>query len=66
MICFFPKQWGPQDQSGDILEAQISGLQPNCTFLDTWNCYHVMSGEVHCASAVRRSLPDTEWWEQQP
>ena len=31
-------------------------------FLDDWYDYHLMLGEVHCGTNVKRTAPRT-WWE---
>ncbi|PKN31693.1 MAG: hypothetical protein CVU63_22600, partial [Deltaproteobacteria bacterium HGW-Deltaproteobacteria-20] len=32
-------------------------------FVEDWNLYHRLEGEVHCGSNALRALPAVSWWE---
>ena len=32
-------------------------------YVDDWDTYHLMQGEVHCGSNTRRSPPNVTWWK---
>jgi protein-arginine deiminase len=53
------------DQGDDPFIAEIEGLLPegmDFHWLDDWDYYHIMLGEVHCGSNVVRT-PIDDWWE---
>ena len=66
--------WIPEDNV-DILEAYVqvvledNGIQAH--FVDDWDSYHAMDGEVHCGTNARRTPPEQAsgyggpyWWER--
>ena len=63
---YVPRQYAPLNEfSQDIFEEQIKTLLGNnVEFVDTW-MYHILIGEIHCGSNVKRQ-PITNWWEKQP
>ena len=53
------------DQSTDAMIAEVRARFPeslDLVFMDDWDVYHMMLGEVHCGSNVNRAAPRT-WWE---
>jgi hypothetical protein len=51
-------------QSEDPLIAELDGLWPagaQPVYVDDWDVYHEMLGEVHCGTMVRRT-PVDDWW----
>ena len=53
------------DQGDDPFIAEIEGLLPeglDFHWLDDWDYYHIMLGEVHCGSNVVRT-PIADWWD---
>ncbi len=47
-----------------LVEVLPEGLVPH--FLDDWNNYHLMEGEVHCGTNILRvPRSDLSWWEVQ-
>jgi len=73
-----PDPWGPQINGVDMwkqdlmdrlgtplngLGAEGSGLDVN--FVDDWDDYHILDGEVHCGSNPEASAPfsSVTWWE---
>ena len=53
------------DLSSDVFIDAVRRLMPESlelVFLDDWYDYHLMLGEVHCGTNVKRTAPRT-WWE---
>jgi len=66
-----PKPWGPNIGGQDIFEAHlVEAFAPygiNVHFIEDWNLYHRLSGEVHCGTNTTRVVPDADrWWESVP
>lgn len=66
-----PKPHGPNIGGQDIFEAQLAeafapyGIKVH--FIENWNLYHRLSGEVHCGTNTTRVVPDADlWWESMP
>ncbi|TSC77431.1 MAG: peptidyl arginine deiminase, type III [Parcubacteria group bacterium Gr01-1014_29] len=64
---YFAKSYGPTDALGrDVLEektrAQIPGNAE--VFVEDWNLYHRLMGQVHCGTYVKRKIYDFDWWER--
>ncbi|XP_071759947.1 protein-arginine deiminase type-2 isoform X1 [Centroberyx gerrardi] len=61
-----PKPFGPKVNGRCALEAEMcslmNGLGLSCTFIDDFASYHMLLGEVHCGSNVRRESFDFKWW----
>ncbi len=63
-----PDPHGPVIGGQDIFKVQMqSALQPygvNVHFIEDWDLYHRLDGEVHCGSNTTRAIPaNTKWWE---
>ncbi|MBI4702452.1 MAG: protein-arginine deiminase [Deltaproteobacteria bacterium] len=63
-----PKPHGPVIGGKDIYEKQLSdALQPygiTVHYIEDWNLYHRLDGEVHCGSNTTRKISNsTKWWE---
>ena len=72
---YVPRQYGPLNAaSQDIFELNIksrlassaSYVLADVRFVDDWNLYHALCGEIHCGSVVKRSVLPIDWWEHQP
>uniref|UniRef100_A0A6I8NV05 Protein-arginine deiminase n=2 Tax=Ornithorhynchus anatinus TaxID=9258 RepID=A0A6I8NV05_ORNAN len=65
-----PKPFGPIINGRCCLEEKVlSLLEPlglNCTFIDDYLSYHVLMGEVHCGTNVRRKPFSFKWWNMIP
>lgn len=65
-----PKPFGPLIQGQCCLEEEVRRLlEPlglTCTFIDDFFSYHVLSGEVHCATNVCREPFSFQWWNMIP
>ncbi|XP_070615552.1 protein-arginine deiminase type-1-like [Erythrolamprus reginae] len=61
-----PKPYGPIIHGQCCLEVKVrSLLEPlglSCTFIDDFFSYHVLSGEIHCGTNVRREPFSFHWW----
>ncbi len=63
-----PKPHGPVVGGVDIFEAQMSEafakVGITVAFIEDWDLYHRLSGEVHCGTNTYRQVSATEkWWE---
>jgi protein-arginine deiminase len=63
-----PDPWGPVIQSKDIFKNQLSTvLAPygiTVFWIENWDLYHRLLGEVHCGTNATRVIPKTvNWWE---
>ncbi|XP_038603262.1 protein-arginine deiminase type-1-like [Tachyglossus aculeatus] len=65
-----PKPFGPIINGRCCLEEKVQSLlEPlglNCTFIDDYLSYHVLLGEVHCGTNVRRKPFSFKWWNMIP
>ncbi|KAM6241023.1 protein-arginine deiminase type-1-like [Porphyrio hochstetteri] len=65
-----PKPFGPRVGGQCCLEERVRALlEPlglTCTFIDDYFSYHVLSGEVHCGTNVRRKPFAFKWWHMVP
>jgi hypothetical protein len=61
---YVPRQFGPVNDAGeDVFENKIStDVGGQVFFTDDWSAYHRRTGEVHCGSIVKRSIPSNDWW----
>lgn len=62
-----PDPFGPQVSGQDLFKKQMSDvLSPlgyTVRFVDNWDLYHRLLGEVHCGSNTVRAIPEVKWWE---
>jgi protein-arginine deiminase len=63
-----PDPHGPIIDGQDIFKKQLEeALAPfgvKVHWIENWNLYHALNGEVHCGSNVTRAIPtETAWWE---
>jgi hypothetical protein len=65
---YVPRQFGPRTSAGgDIYEEEIrTALGAGTQFVDCWDLYHRLLGEVHCGSEVKRDFPGVDWWTKIP
>ncbi|XP_015341125.1 protein-arginine deiminase type-3 isoform X1 [Marmota marmota marmota] len=65
-----PKPFGPLINGRCCLEEQVRALlEPlglHCTFIDDFTPYHMLHGEVHCGTNVRRQPFSFKWWHMVP
>ncbi|NWY95139.1 PADI1 deiminase, partial [Loxia curvirostra] len=65
-----PKPFGPVVGGRCCLEQRVRELlEPlglSCTFIDDFFSYHLLSGEVHCGTNVRRKPFAFKWWHMEP
>jgi hypothetical protein len=60
---YFARQFGPKNAAGaDIFESNVRTNFANALFVDDWDLYHRLSGEVHCGSYVKLRIPGVNWW----
>jgi protein-arginine deiminase len=63
-----PDPHGPIINGQDIFKTQLAGalapLGVNVVWIEDWDLYHRLSGEVHCGTNSKRGLmPGEKWWE---
>jgi hypothetical protein len=64
---YFPRQFGPRNAAGsDIFETITAQRLSAARFVDDWDLYHRLEGEVHCGSTTKGSIPAGDWWESTP
>ncbi|NXP80151.1 PADI1 deiminase, partial [Ramphastos sulfuratus] len=65
-----PKPFGPVVGGQCCLEEKVRALlEPlglTCTFIDDFFSYHVLCGDVHCGTNVRRKPFSFKWWHMVP
>ncbi|NXR08277.1 PADI1 deiminase, partial [Semnornis frantzii] len=65
-----PKPFGPVVGGQCCLEEKVRALlEPlglTCTFIDDFFSYHVLCGDVHCGTNVRRKPFTFKWWHMVP
>ncbi len=65
-----PDPFGPVINGRDIfkeqLETALAPYQVRVHWVDDWDLYHRLAGEVHCGSNAIRTVPQAKWWEVQP
>jgi protein-arginine deiminase len=69
--CIPPRPFGPVvggvDRFEEDLRTNLVALGRTVTFIDDWETYHVLSGEVHCGTnTLRRVRSNPRWWEYSP
>lgn len=64
---FAPDPHGPMIDGQDMFKVQLqAALQPygvTVQFIEDWNLYHRLAGEIHCGTNAERVIPSTKWWE---
>jgi protein-arginine deiminase len=62
-----PKPHGPKIEGKDAMEKQFeeaySTVGMNVRWVEDWDLYHRLLGEVHCGSNATREIPEVKWWE---
>ncbi|KAK2526734.1 hypothetical protein Q9966_010578 [Columba livia] len=65
-----PKPFGPKVGGQCCLEQRVRELlEPlglTCTFINDFFSYHLLSGDVHCGTNVRRKPFTFKWWHVMP
>lgn len=66
-----PKPFGPVLNGVDQFEEDVrKKLTPlgyttsQIRFVDDFNSYHILDGEIHCGTNSKRKPHTTAWWEQ--
>lgn len=62
-----PAPHGPMIDGADPfktqLETALGAKGVKVSWVEDWDLYHRLEGEVHCGSNVFREIPTTPWWE---
>jgi hypothetical protein len=60
---YFARQFGPKNAAGDdIFEKNVKASFADALFVDDWDLYHRLDGEVHCGSITKLKIPGVDWW----
>lgn len=73
-ISLSDTDFGPPDPHGPVIDGQdifkqqmVSALMPlgiTVRWIEDWDLYHRLDGEVHCGSNTTRAVPaNIKWWE---
>jgi protein-arginine deiminase len=54
---------GGRDVFKEALEAPLAKIGISVDWIENWDGYHRMLGEVHCGSNTTRKIPEAHWWE---
>lgn len=55
---------GTQDIFEQVTRDRLEALGLAVTFVNDWDLYHRLEGEVHCGTNVDRTIPEgVAWWE---
>jgi protein-arginine deiminase len=64
-----PETHGPEIEGVDIFKAQFEAAMAawgiGVAWVENWNLYHILWGEVHCGTNSLRATPEVKWWEVQ-
>ncbi len=67
---WMPRPFGPRVSGKDVFETAVENAfgAANVHFIDNWDTYHRLFGEVHCGTNVIRDPPAEyqQWWENAP
>ena len=62
-----PDPHGPVIDGKDLMKSQfeeaLAAIDYEVHWVEDWDLYHRMLGEVHCGSNAKRALPSVNWWE---
>jgi len=62
-----PDPHGPRIDGVDIFKAafeeSLGNIGINVNWVEDWDAYHRIFGEVHCGSNTTRRVPEARWWE---
>lgn len=69
-VVAVPDPHGPIIDGKDLfktqLEAALAPYQVTVKWVENWNLYHRLGGEVHCGTNAIRQVPSQKWWEVKP
>jgi protein-arginine deiminase len=54
---------GGKDPFVTQLEQAMAKVGYTVDWIEDWDLYHRLSGEVHCGSNTKRAIVATKWWE---
>ncbi|CAH1782438.1 unnamed protein product [Owenia fusiformis] len=64
-----PKPFGPKIQGicqfESYMRDQLEPLGVHCHFINDWESYHVLLGEIHCGTNTRREPFAYKWWNME-
>jgi protein-arginine deiminase len=62
-----PDPHGPMINGKDIFKEQMTAalatVGVTVDWIEDWDLYHRLVGEVHCGTNSTRKIPDAKWWE---
>jgi protein-arginine deiminase len=54
---------GGRDIFKEALSEPLAKIGITVDWVEDWNAYHRVLGEVHCGSNATRRIPEARWWE---
>jgi protein-arginine deiminase len=54
---------GGRDIFKEALSIPLSKIGVTVSWVEDWDAYHRVLGEVHCGSNATRKIPEARWWE---
>jgi protein-arginine deiminase len=55
---------GGKDIFKEQMEAELGKVGVTVQWIEDWDLYHRLDGEIHCGSNMTRQVPTTgHWWE---
>ena len=63
---YVPKQFSPGNVGGiGFFENEIrNSVSETVYYVDCWDSYHVLAGETHCGTIVKRKIPTWKWLDE--
>lgn len=62
-----PETHGPlidgKDPFKEQFEKEFAKVGVNVYWIENWDLYHALLGEVHCGTNTTREIPSVKWWE---
>jgi protein-arginine deiminase len=62
-----PDPYGPVIDGEDIMKRQMEDAFAKAGWavhwVEDWDLYHALLGEVHCGTNAIREIPEAKWWE---
>jgi len=64
-----PKPFGPKVGNRDLFEQYFASLIPSSVriyFVENWDCYYLLEGDINCGMNVKRRPFTQPWWGHMP
>jgi protein-arginine deiminase len=64
-----PKPFGPNVGKQDLFEEYFVSIIPKnirIYFINNWDSYYLLDGDIHCGTNVKRTPFKRKWWSHMP